>query len=346
MRNLPITASQVAAVVGGSVEGDGQVSLSSVAPMDSATAGQLTFATDERRAARLGASNASAAIVAAHPSSAPMTLIRVANVQKALATLLGHIADAEDLPAGRHASAVVDPSAVLAGDVRMGPNVTVGPRAKIGSGCVLCANASVGADVVIGDDTILFDGAVIRSGSRLGSRVRIGPNSVIGWDGFGFYFAGGVHNRIPHAGSVVIEDDVEIGACACVDKAKFGTTFIGAGTKIDNLVQVAHNVQMGRGCVVAGLCGVAGSAKLGNYVIVGGHAGIRDNVTIGDGVQCAAFTGVMHDLTGGQTVAGMPAGPATHQYRIMLGMQKLPELIKKVRELESRLAALEPPKND
>lgn len=346
MLAFPLTVQQVAAAVGGAVEGDGSKRLSGLAAMDSASAEHLTFAADDRRAAQLARSLAGAAIVNQAAPPAAMPLIRVADVQAAIASLLSQLAGPEDLPpVGIAASAVIAADAIVPPDAALGPGVVIGAKAVLGPGCVLCANVSIGAGAVLGCNCVLFEGVVIRSGSVIGNNVRIGPNSVIGWDGFGYYFADGVHHKIVHAGNVVIEDDVEIGACTCIDKAKFGSTRIGRGSKIDNLVQVAHNVQVGNGCILVGQCGLAGSTKLGNYVIIGGHAGIRDNISLGDGVQCSAFAAVAQDVPAGQVVAGVPAGPAKEQFRMFQAMTKLPELLKRVKELEKRLSTLESPEN-
>jgi len=342
MLDRPMTVRDVAALVGGTIEGDGSVEVRAIASIDMAGGCDLTFASDAKHAAALACSKAGAAIVGPGPVEAPMTLIRVANVQVAMAKFLGHLKGPEDLPpAGVHPTAIVAPDAEVASGAAVGPGAVIGPGAKIGSGSVLCANVVIGAKAVIGDQTVLAEGVVIKAGCAVGRRVRIGPNSVIGGDGFGYYFADGEHHRIPHIGNVVIEDDVEIGACSCVDRAKFGSTRVGAGTKIDNLVQVAHNVQIGRGCILVGQSGVAGSAKLGNYVVAGGHAGIRDNVTLGDGAQCSAFAAVASDVADGEVVAGIPAGPAKEQFRIVKACAKVPELLKRVRALEAKVNNLE-----
>jgi UDP-3-O-[3-hydroxymyristoyl] glucosamine N-acyltransferase len=341
-----MTVSQVASAIGGRVEGDGETIVARLAAIDSAITGDLTFAADERRAGKLVNCPAGAAIVGKEPANAAIPLIRVADVQQALARLLSELAGDEDLPpVGIDPSAKVAPDAAIAANVAVGPGVVVGSKASIGPGCVLCANVSVGANVAIGGKSVLFDGVVVRSGCQIGNNVRIGPNSVVGWDGFGYYFANGAHQKIVHAGNVVIEDDVEIGACTCIDKAKFGSTRVGRGSKIDNLVQIAHNVQIGNGCIIVGQSGLAGSSKLGNFVVIGGHAGIRDNITLGDGVQCSAFAAVAQDIQAGQVVAGVPAGPAREQFRMLQAMTKLPELLKRVKELESRLATLESTKD-
>jgi len=339
---MNMTVQAIADTVGGQVEGDGAVEITGVASIDGAGPSDVTFAVDARRAAALATSPAGAAIVSRDAPAAPMPLIRVDNVNAALAALLGHIAPVEDLPApGVHPTACIAPDAEVAPDAAVAPGVVIGARARVGSRSVLCANVSVGADATIGDDTVLFDGVVVRHGCDVGSRVRIGPNSVIGFEGFGYYHADGAHHRIPHAGAVVIEDDVEIGACTCIDRGKLGPTRIGAGTKIDNLVQIGHTVQVGRACLMAGQAGIAGSTRLGDGVVIGGNAGLRDNITVGDGAQCAAFSAVAGDIPAGQTVAGMPAVPARDAFRIIMARAKLPDLLKRVRTLESRLKAIE-----
>jgi len=338
-----MTVREVAEVVGGAVEGDGSAEIRAVAPIESAGAGDLSFAADARHAGRLAECGASAVIVGPEVPGAQLTLIRVGNVQEAIIKLLGHLAGPEDLPpVGVHETAVVCPGADVAPDAGLGPGVVVARGAKVGPRARLCANVAVGAGATVGEDSVLAEGVVVKAGCVIGRRVRIGPNSVIGSDGFGYYFSGGVHHRIPHIGNVVIEDDVEIGACSCVDRAKFGSTRVGAGTKIDNLVQVAHNVQIGKGCILVGQCGIAGSARLGDHVMVGGNAGIRDNVTVGSGARCAAFAAISGDVGDGEAVAGIPAGPASEQFRIIKACAKLPDLLKRVRQLENRVNRLEP----
>ena len=342
MNTMQMTVQAIADIVGGQVEGDGEVVITGVASIDAACAGDVTFAVDARRAASLGRSQAGAAIVPPDAPAAGIPLIRIAGVNTAVATLLGHLACAEDLPSpGVHRSACVADDAELGAGVAIGPGVVIGPRVTIGPRSVLCPNVSVGADVVVGEETILFDGVVIRHGCVVGHRVRIGPNSVIGFEGFGYYHADGAHHRIPHAGGVVIADDVEIGACVCVDRGKLEPTRIGAGTKIDNLVQIAHAVQVGRHCLMAGQVGIAGSVRLGDGVVIGGGAGLRDNITVGDGVQCAAYSAVASNVEAGQVIAGVPAVAARDAYRIIMAQKKLPELLKRVRSLEARLKALE-----
>jgi len=339
---MDMTVQAIADLVDGRVEGSTELPITGVAAIDQAGPGDVTFALDARRAVALGHCRAAAAIVSLDAPPAGMPLIRVGNVDVAMAALLAHLAPPEDLPpVGVHPGASIAPDASLGPDVAVGPNVVVGPRARIGPRSVLCANVSVGADAVVGQDTVLFDGAVVRHGCRLGDRVRIGPNSVIGFEGFGYYLADGAYHRIAHIGAVIIEDDVEIGACTCIDRGKLESTRIGTGTKIDNLTLIAHAVQIGRHCVMAGQVGVGGSTRVGDGVAIGGGAGLRDNIVIGRGARCAAHCGVAGDVPPGQDVAGAPAVPARDAYRIMRAWSRLPALIKRVRSLESRLKALE-----
>ncbi len=347
MDKKSLTVRQVADLLGARLEGDGSASVSGVASLEEASASDVTFVAEARHANRLADCLAGAAIVGDFSVPSRTPLLHVSNVPMALARLLSYFSPGEDLPPpGIAPSATISPDATIGQNVAIGPGVCVGPRAAIGRSCVLCANVSVGAEVVLGDNTVLFEGVVVRRGCRVGRGVRIGPNSVIGFDGFGYYFSDGKHHRIPHIGVVVIEDDVELGACTCVDRAKFGVTRIGAGTKIDNLVQIAHNVQVGENCLMAAGVGVSGSVKMGAYVVWGGGVGIRDNITLGQGVQCAAMSGVGSDVPPGLTVAGYPAGPAREMLRQWQASTKLPELLKRVRELEARIHAIESAKND
>jgi UDP-3-O-[3-hydroxymyristoyl] glucosamine N-acyltransferase len=341
-----MTVCAVAEWVGGTVDGDGRVSLRGLAAIDQAGPDDLTFAADQQRVNALRASKAGAAIVPRDAAGAAIPLIRVDDVNVAVARLLARLAPAEDLPpAGVHRAATVAPDAQVAPDAAIGPGAVVGAGAKIGAGAVLCANVVVETQAEIGEGAVLFPGVVVGRGCKLGRRVRVGPNSSIGFEGFGYYQADGAHQRIRHAGTVVIEDDVDLGACACVDRAKFGATTIGAGTKVDNLVQIAHNVQIGRGCLLVSLVGVAGSVRLGDYVVLGGHTGVRDGVRLGDGVQCGAYSAIAGDIAAGEKILGVPAGPADQEKRTMIARHKVPDLLRRVKELEARLSALESSKN-
>jgi len=341
MSEETLTVRDIAELLDAEVHGSDKGRITSVAALDQAGPEDLTFAVDKRHASGLVTSQAGAAIVNELPNDAPMPLLVVDNVERAVAKVLGALArDYISPPVGVDASARVSPQAQLADDVTVGPGATIGPGAEIACGVVIGANVCIAGEVTIGRGSILQHGAVVLDRCVIGCRVIIGPNSVIGADGFGYYTDRGVHYKIPHIGDVIIEDDVEIGACSCVDRAKFGSTVIGEGTKIDNLVQVAHNVQVGKGCFLCAQVGIAGSAKLGDYVAAGGHAGVRDNVTVGSQVQCSAFAAVASDVPDGSVVAGIPAHDAKRTFRELRALERLPELIKKVRAIETRLESL------
>jgi len=337
-----LTVGQIAELLGGEVVGDADAPISGFAPFDVAGPGELTFAADDKRLAVIGESQAGAVIVPADGDiEATVPLIRVGQVDLAIAQLLNHFAPPADLPApGVAPSAVIAPTATVAADAAIGEHVVIGDGATIGSGTALCANVVIGRDAQVGEACMLAAGVTVETRSVIGDRVRIGANSVIGYEGFGYIPDPAGHQRIEHIGNVVIEDDVDLGACVCIDRAKFGSTRIGRGTKIDNLVQIAHNVQIGEGCLIAGQVGIAGSAKLGRFCVLGGSTGIRDNITLGDGVTVAAYSAVAQDVADGETVAGTPARNAGKMLRIVTTQAKLPELAKRLKALEAKVNKL------
>lgn len=347
-----MTVREIATQIEAKVAGDETLEICAIASMKEAKRDEVTFAYDLKRIIKLGDCKAPAVII---PNDVEIpadisgkTWLRVSSVDRAIASLLDFLAGPESatLPAvGIAASAVIDPDAELASDVAIGPNVVIGPGTQIGQGAVLCAGVKIGPNVKIAAGCVFQEGVVIRHNCQIGKGVRIGPNSVVGADGYGYYFADGMHNKVPHAGNVVIEDNVELGACVCVDRAKWGSTRIGAGAKIDNLCQVAHNVQIGPGCLMAGQAGIAGSAKLGQFVIVGGRTAVTDNIELGDGVTVGGGAGVAQSVPPGQTVFGYPAKDAKMFMREHVALSKLPELLKQVKKLEKRVKELEAEKD-
>lgn len=240
-------------------------------------------------------------------------------------------------PAGVDPSARVDASAELADDVRVGPFAVVGARCRIGSRTVLHAGVFLGDDVTVGPDCELFPHVTVRERITIGHRVIIHANSVLGADGFGYRWNGKQHAKIPQIGTVIIEDDVEIGSCVCIDRAKFGVTRVGRGSKIDNLVQVAHNVVIGPHCILAGQSGVAGSARLGSGVALGGQCAVRDHVQLGDGAAVAACAGVAADVPPATAVGGAPAVLNRQFLREQAALRHLPDLIRQVRKIQEEL---------
>jgi UDP-3-O-[3-hydroxymyristoyl] glucosamine N-acyltransferase len=243
-------------------------------------------------------------------------------------------------PVGVDQAARVAPSAAIGDSAAIGPFVFVGERAKIGARSVLHSGVYVGVDTVVGDDCELFPNVVIRERCALGNRVVIHAGSVVGSDGFGYRWDGTKHAKIPQIGIVVIEDDVEIGSCVCVDRAKFAATVVGRGSKIDNLVQIAHNAVLGSHCIMAGQSGVAGSVTLGSGVMLGGQCAVRDHVHMADGSMLGPCSGAMDDVDPKQIVTGLPAIPHRQFLREQAAMRHLPELRSEVRKLQEQVEEL------
>ena len=342
MFEYPKTVGQIAEIISAEVVGDESLSVTALASLDTAGRTELTFASDEKRVQKLRNCKAAAVIVPAKATvNSDKCLLKVPDVGLAMNKLLLAMNGHEDVPAvGIHPTAVVDPSANVSPNAAVGPFVRIAADAKIGAGTSLCAGVKVGRGVTIGNHCMLSEGVVIRYGCLIGDGVRIGPNSVVGYDGFGYHFAGGIHHKVPHAGNVVIEDDVELGACVCVDRAKWGATRIGCGAKIDNLVQIAHNVQVGPGCILVSQVGVAGSTELGQYVVLGGQVGLRDNIKIGTGTEIGACSCVANDVEPGQKLLGVPAKDARTKVREIMAISKLPDLLKRVKQLEGQISKL------
>ena len=315
-----------------------------LATLDEAGADDLTFVGTETYARRLPESKAIGAIVhrKVHvPDGYPGVTFVVDDADLAVAKVLALFAPPIPRPPpGIDALARVAASAQLGDNFAVGPFVVIGERTKIGRNAVLHAGVYVGDDVVIGDDCELFPQVVVRERITIGSRVTIHAGSVLGTDGFGYRWDGTRHAKIPQIGTIVVEDDVEIGSCVCVDRAKFSATRIGRGSKIDNLVQVAHNVSIGPHCVIAGQSGLAGSVTLGAGVFMGGQAAIRDHATLGDGAMVAACSAVAEDVPPRTVMAGAPAVPHRQWLRENGSLRHLPELRTQVKKLQEEVEQL------
>ena len=334
---MTFTAADIAKQLQGEIVGDGSMAITGFAPADTAKAGDLTFAENEAYFAKAEQSAASAILVSGDAKSSGKTLIRVRNVRVGFAKALSLSLPDPKFAAGVHDSAVIAPSAKVDASAHIGPFCVVGERAKIGPRCVLEGGAYVGADCTLGEDVRLFPNVVLYARTQVGHRVRIHAGAVIGADGFGYVFDEGRHLKVPQIGNVIIHDDVEIGANSAVDRAALGSTVIGKGTKIDNLVQVGHNVILGEHNILCGQVGIAGSTKVGNCVTIAGQVGIAGHLTIGNKATLGAQSGVMHDVPDGQTWLHSPAQPDRQVKRMLIAMQRLPELLRRVSELEKQL---------
>lgn len=331
------TAAEIARHLDGEVFGDASTPLKSLAAADRAQPGDLTFAENEEFFARAEQSAASAIIAAGPHVSADKVLIRVANARVAFAKALAMFFPEPPRPAGIHPSAVVAPTAQVDPAAYIGPNCVIGERARIGAGTVLHAGDFVGDDCQLGADVVLFPNVTLYPRTELGQRVRIHSGSVIGADGFGYVLDAGAHRKVPQIGNVILGDDVEIGANVTIDRGALVSTVIGRGTKIDNLVQIGHNVQIGEHCLVISQVGIAGSCKLGNHVILAGQAGLSGHLRIGSHVTVSAQSGVMHNIPAGETWLGSPAQPDKQTKRQMLAIQRLPELLRRMVKIEKKL---------
>ena len=328
------TVSEIAKHLGGEVVGDGHAVLNSFAPADRAQNGDLTFAETEDFFSRAEQSAATAIIADKRFSSSKKILIRVPNARIAFAKVLALFFPEPKFPAGVHPTAVVASGAKIDPTAHIGPHCVVGERVQIGARSFLQSGNSIGADSKLGEDVNLFPNVTIYPRTEIGQGVRIHAGTVIGSDGYGYVLDGGVHRKVPQIGNVIIHDDVEIGANVTVDRGALGATVIGKGTKIDNLVQIAHNVQIGEHCLVIAQVGIAGSTKLGNYVVLAGQAGIGGHLKIGNQVTVGAQSGVMTDIPDKATWLGSPAQPDREMKRQFIAIQRLPDLLKRIAEFE------------
>ena len=345
-----LTVAEIAALVGGAVIGPSAAALVVVAGVESiehATAQQATFVASARHARAWKTSRAGTVLVSEKFASAVddgsgRPAIVVPDADLAMIALLERFAPPDPLPApGVHPTAWVDPSAALGAEVRVGPHVSIDARCTVGRDAVLHAGVRLYPDVRVGDASVLHANCVVRERCTLGRRVILHQNVSIGADGFGYRFdAGrGALRKVPQIGVVTIDDDVELGAGTCVDRAKFGATTIGAGTKIDNLVQVGHNCRIGRGCVIAGTAALAGSVVVGDGVQIAGGVGVADHVTIGDLAQIGAMSGVRDDIPARARVVGMPAVDAVVALRQAAALRKLPDWLRRAALREPNLPA-------
>jgi len=334
---MPFTTAEIAKHLSGEVLGDRNAVLTSFATADQAKLGDLTFAENEEFFARAEASAATAIIADQRFNSEKKILIRVPNARIAFAKALTLFFPEPVRPAGIHPLSVVAASASVDPTAHIGPHCTVGERVKIGARCVLQAGNFIGDDATLADDVNLFPNVTIYPRTEIGRRVRIHAGTTIGSDGYGYVLDGGFHRKVPQIGNVIIRDDVEIGANVTIDRGALGPTIIGKGTKIDNLVQIAHNVEIGEHCLIIAQVGIAGSAKLGNYVVLAGQAGIGGHLKIGHQATVGAQSGVMTDIPDKTTWLGSPAQPDREMKRMFIAMQRLPDLLKKIAEWERKL---------
>lgn len=338
---MSFTVAEIAARVAGDVEGDGSLELLGFAPAATAGPGDLTFADNEDFLRAAEQTEVAAILVSGDLHSPTKTLIRVPQVRVGVARLLPLFFPPDVLPAGIDPSARVAASAQIDATAHLGPGCVIGEGVRIGARSTLAGGNHVGNGSQLGDEVALFPNVVLYARTIIGHRVTIHAGTTIGSDGYGYAFDEGRHLKVLQVGNVVIHDDVEIGANAAIDRGALGSTIIGAGTKIDNLVHVAHNVVFGEHCLIMGQVGFAGSTHLGDYTIIASQAGIAGHLKLGRQSKVGAKSGVMRDIPVGGTVLGIPAQPDKQMKRQWIALQQLPELLRKMKAMEKQIAALQ-----
>ncbi len=347
---MELTVAQLAERLDAELSGNaGDISrrIISVCPIEAAGENEVTFITDDKHKAAIDKSRAGAVIVSARIEELDRPQLIVKNVNAALIEALSVFA-----PMLKAATEGVDPTATLADNVKIAEGVSIGAGVvidegvEIGQGSIIASGCKIGENSRIGKNCRLDSNVVIYHNCRLGDNVIVQANSTVGSTGFGYSFVDGAHKLIPHNGGVVIEDFVHLGANCCVDRAKFGNTIIGAGTKTDNLVQIAHNVVIGKCCLIAAMAGLSGSCRLGDGVVLAGQVGLADNIEIGDGTMIGAQAGVMSDVPAGQKFAWTPAIKAREALRIVSLVLRLPKMVEQLKQLTKRTEKLEAAKDD
>jgi len=339
---MKVTLETVAKAIDGTIVGDGSIEITGCAGIREARAGELTFLAHPRYEEYLEHTQASAVIVAENHRHTKKTLVQNSNPYLAYLKAVRFFQGEACPPTpGVHASAVVAATASVDPTAQIGPHVVIEGGASIGPRTAIQAGCYVGADARVGADCTLYPNVTLREGCELKDRVIVHSSSVIGSDGFGFIRDGAAYCKLPQIGNVVVEDDVELGACVTIDRATTGTTRIGKGSKIDNLVQIAHNVQIGKNCIIVAQVGISGSTSVGDEAVLAGQVGVVGHIEIGAGAQVGAKSGVSRSVKPGERIFGYPALPVTQAMRIEASLRHLPELIQSVRQLKRRVEELE-----
>jgi UDP-3-O-[3-hydroxymyristoyl] glucosamine N-acyltransferase len=324
------------------LDGDAAIEIVRVATIEEAGPGELTFLANSKYASALSSTRAAAVIVAPEVTGAPCAVLRSPNPYLSFARAIALLHPSARPAPAVHPTALVAPDAVVESDVFIGPYVVIGEGAHIGARCILHAHTVIGAGATVGPDCVVHPRVSVRERVRIGARCVIQDGAVIGSDGFGFaHRADGTHEKIPQVATVVIEDDVEIGANTTIDRPAVGETRVKQGTKIDNLVQIAHGVLVGTNSLLAAQVGIAGSSVIGNDVMLGGQVGVTGHVTVGDRVKASAKTGVTGNVPADAFITGYPHMENLEWRKSYAVFKRLPEMRKTLAELERRLAALE-----
>ena len=332
-----MTAAEIAVLVGARVHGDPAVNLTGVAPLECAAGGDLSFLSNPKYHEAALASSAGAILAASAEGLPGRTVLVCADPYAAFARVLQEFHPPRRRPPGIHPSALVEPGASVASSASLGPCVVVGEGTVVGEGSQVDAGCVLGRSCKVGRDCHIFPRVVLYDETELGDRVILHSGVVLGSDGFGYAQEGGRHLKIPQVGRVVVEDDVEIGANSTVDRGALDETRIGAGSKIDNLVMVAHNARIGPHCILVAQSGISGSTRLGHHVIIAGQSGAVGHIRIGDGARVGAKSAVTHDLPDGAFVTGHPAQDHRRWLKERALSGRLQEMFQRLKRVESRL---------
>ena len=342
IKEVKLTLGEIAELVEGELVGDSSIVVTGISGIKEAAEGDITFLANPKYASLLDTTKASAIITSRDIDGSSKPLIKTDDPSLAFARVVEKVSpsDKKD-PQGIHSKALISSKASLGKNVSVGAYTIIEDGAEIGDNTVIYGLCYIGSKVRIGNDCLVYSNVSLRESVEIGNRVIIHCGAVIGSDGFGFATIKGVQHKIPQIGAVVVEDDVEIGANVAIDRARFDKTVIGKGTKIDNLVHIAHNVVTGENCIIIAQAGVSGSTTLGKGVILAGQAGLVGHITIGDGAIVAAQAGVTKSVPAKTKVSGYPAKPHDVARRVNAHIQRLPELYKRIKELEEKVKHLE-----
>jgi UDP-3-O-[3-hydroxymyristoyl] glucosamine N-acyltransferase len=336
------TLRQLADLVQGELCGEGDLVIHAAHPLGEAGPGSITFVEDEKHAQHLNSCRASAVVARNGLSTGGLSVLRVADPVAAFAAIMRHLQGrAEPPPHGIDPHAFIHPTAHIGEGCSIYPFACIGAESTVGERCRIHSGAVIGRFCRLGDDVTLYPNAVLYDGTVLADRTIIHANAVLGADGFGYRLHEGKHVKVPQLGHVEIGADVEVGACTTIDRGTFQATRIGDGTKMDNLVMVAHNCQIGRHNLFVSQMGIAGSSSTGDYVVIAGQAGIVDHVRIGDGAMIGAQAGVTKEVPAGLRVLGSPATQEREQKRILMTLEKLPEIRRDVQRIKLHLGIKE-----
>ncbi|MBC8181633.1 UDP-3-O-(3-hydroxymyristoyl)glucosamine N-acyltransferase [candidate division KSB1 bacterium] len=339
---MELTLTEIAELVNGEVVGDGSVIITGVGKIEDALPGQITFISNPKYVKFIDSTKASAVLVGEDFPQVSIPVVRTKNAYFSFLKLLRYFnPPIETLEEGIHPSAVIHETATIGANTRIGAGVVIGKSSRIGENSTIYPGVVIGVDVVVGSNTVLHANVVLRERVKVGSKVILHSGVVVGSDGFGFAREGETYHKIPQVGIVIIEDDVEIGSNCSIDRATLGATIIRKGVKLDNLIQVAHNVEIGENTVIAAQTGISGSTKLGRNMMIGGQVGFTGHIEVGDRVTVAAQSGVSKYFPPDSVVFGYPARPIMQAKRQEAALRRLPGLLKRISELESKLAAFE-----